>query len=81
MKTLNDYIDPYFAKEGYFSTAQVGDAWPRVLTDRIKEIGMTNEHFYHFTRFFLTQLPHNFNGKSFMGVKIIRIDESSNSTQ
>lgn len=58
---------------GYFSTSMVGDAWPKILSDRVIEVGMTDDEYYHFVRFFLLLLPYNFTGKSFMGVKIKRV--------
>lgn len=73
MKRLIDFIDPYLVKGG-IATGYVGDAWARILAGRVETICMDNEEFYHFVRFFINQLPHNFRGTEFMGVKIERFN-------
>jgi len=74
IKSLRDYIDPYFKTNiTPFAVSWISEAWPKVLTEQLKEIEMKDDEFYAFVSFFILQLPHDWDGKSFMGVKIIRI--------
>ena len=47
--------------------------WPEDLASGDLEVEMNDNEFLYFTRFFLSQLPHDWDRQSFMGVRIIRV--------
>lgn len=75
-KTLRDF-DPSGLSVEYFVTAAVGGAWPEILMRRVSEVFMDDEEFRCFCMFFLAQFPHDWDGKSFMNVKISRIENKT----
>ena len=48
--------------------------WARILTQKQKEVSITDDQFYAFTKYFLNQLPHNWDNKTFDGSKVKKGD-------
>lgn len=72
VKHLKDYVDE-FDKDVPFRMAFMGSCWAKVMTERPEAVQMNDEEFNYFVTFFLTQLPHDWDGRSFMNVEIIRV--------
>lgn len=73
VKSFKNFCDYYdFKIKDDFPVSYVGDTWARILTQKQKEVSITDDQFYAFTKYFLNQLPHNWDNKTFMGVKLKR---------
>lgn len=70
---LKDYLDKDFTYLDGVPVSLMGEVWAKILRDRVNKIHVNDNEFYNFVLYFINQLPYNWDKKSFMSVKIIRI--------
>lgn len=68
-ETTLEGIMPFAPSEA--SRARI--AWAYVLAKEIREVGFLQYEFFAFAAHFMDQFPHDWDGKEFMGVKLIRL--------
>jgi hypothetical protein len=73
MKHLREYSTHGMATD-YLSTPVIGCLWAEVLGEMPEGVLFDKEEFYHFAIFFMDKVPHDWDRKSLMGIKLILVD-------
>jgi hypothetical protein len=73
MKHLREYSTRY-TPLGEMCTPEIGCFWAEVLVEMPDGVLLDKEEFYHFVRYFMDKLPHDWDRKSLMGIKLILVD-------